>query len=395
MPSRRRLGRRLGIGHPPGDRCRVLRAGPPGDHRRDLGAVEPDLAIEGGPGIARQRPPTRQRPVPVGTLRRVGPSFEIPERRLVRRHHAGARPGLDRHVAESEPPFHRQPRDRRAGIFDDMLGGAGGADPGDDRQDHVLCRNTSAEPSVDRDAHGAQRALPQRLGRQHVGHLGRADAEGERADGAMGRGMAVATDDEEAGLAQPLLRPDDVHDALARIVEAEQRHAVRCRVADELLDHEAALGIRNPGDVARAGQHIMIRRGKGALRRAQLDAALPQPVEGRRRAVMDEVAVDVEQGLAVIPLDDAVARPDLLEHGARRLAASVIHRFHPPAFFPHETGMSRLAASYSSRISEGGAIAASSFCRLQSCLAMLLAGISYRSRIPVTVHLIGFIRPVP
>jgi hypothetical protein len=44
--------------------------------------------------------------------------------------------------------------------------------------------------------------------------LGRADAEGQRAEGAMRRGVAVAADDGHARQGEALLRPDDVHDAL-------------------------------------------------------------------------------------------------------------------------------------------------------------------------------------
>ncbi len=39
--------------------------------------------------------------------------------------------------------------------------------------------------------------------------------------------------------------------------------------------------------------------------------------EGAARAVMDEVAVDIEQGPAVLALDDGMALPDLVEQGTR------------------------------------------------------------------------------
>jgi hypothetical protein len=42
-----------------------------------------------------------------------------------------------------------------------------------------------------------------------------ADAEGQRAEGAVGRGVAVAADDGHAGQGEALLRADDVDDALA------------------------------------------------------------------------------------------------------------------------------------------------------------------------------------
>ena len=45
----------------------------------------------------------------------------------------------------------------------------------------------------------------------------RADAEGQRAERAMRRSVAVAADDGGARLGEALLRPDDVDDALADV----------------------------------------------------------------------------------------------------------------------------------------------------------------------------------
>ena len=64
---------------------------------------------------------------------------------VVRRDHAGPRAGLDRHVADGQPAFHGEAADRGAGIFDDMAGGAGRADPGDDGQNEILGGDAAAE----------------------------------------------------------------------------------------------------------------------------------------------------------------------------------------------------------------------------------------------------------
>ena len=53
------------------------------------------------------RPPGRSR-----AFRRERPALEIGEGRCVRRDHAAASAGLDRHVAERQPAFHRQRADR-------------------------------------------------------------------------------------------------------------------------------------------------------------------------------------------------------------------------------------------------------------------------------------------
>ena len=70
--------------------------------------------------------------------------------------------------------------------------------------------------ALDGHGHGAGPLLRQRLGGQHVLDLAGADAERQRPEGAVGRGVAVAADDGHARLGQTLLRADDVDDALAR-----------------------------------------------------------------------------------------------------------------------------------------------------------------------------------
>ncbi len=54
----------------------------------------------------------------------------------------------------------------------------------------------------------------QRLRCQHMLDLGRADAEGERADAAVAGGVAVTADDGRAGQREALLGADDMDDAL-------------------------------------------------------------------------------------------------------------------------------------------------------------------------------------
>ena len=67
-----------------------------------------------------------------------GRPAQIVDRRRVGRDHAGARAGLDRHVAQRQPAFDRQRANRRARILDGVADRAVGADAGDDREDHVL-----------------------------------------------------------------------------------------------------------------------------------------------------------------------------------------------------------------------------------------------------------------
>ena len=115
--------------------------------------------------------------------------------------------------------------DRGAGKFDGMAGRAAGADMRDDGERDVLGRDARAEPAIDRDPHALRLALPDRLRHQHMRDFGGADAERIGAERAVGRRVAVAADDQQARQRQALLGADHMHDALPRIVEAEQLDA--------------------------------------------------------------------------------------------------------------------------------------------------------------------------
>ena len=110
----------------------------------------------------------------------------------------------------------------RTGIFDDVAGAAGGADDADDGKHHVLGCHADREVAFNRDTHVFGMALSQRLGRQNMLDLRRADAKGQGAKGAVGGGVAVAADDGHAGLGEALFGPDDMHDALTGVVHLEQ-----------------------------------------------------------------------------------------------------------------------------------------------------------------------------
>src|SRR3546814_17659878 len=63
--------------------------------------------------------------------------------------------------------------------------------------------------TLDANLHGLRAAQQQRLRREHVLDLRRADAEGERAEGAVRRRVAVAADDRGARQREALFRPED------------------------------------------------------------------------------------------------------------------------------------------------------------------------------------------
>ena len=92
--------------------------------------------------------------------------------------------------------------------------------------------------------------------------FGRADAEGVGAERAVGRGVAVAADDQQAWQRQTLLGADHMHDALPRIVQPEQFDMVLRRIFLDLAHHPRDLGI---GDILSrpARRHVMVGHPEG------------------------------------------------------------------------------------------------------------------------------------
>ena len=206
-----------------------------------------------------------------------------------------------------------------------MTDAATGADASDDRQHDVLGGHARRRIAVDADFHGGRPRLRQRLARQHVLHLGGADAEGQRAESTVRRGVAVTADHGHAGQRETLLGADDVHDALARIAHRVQRDVELVAVRPQHLHLLGRDRVGNGqmqiggGDVVVLGRHGQVRAAHGAPRHAQA-------VEGLRRGdLMDEVQVDIEQiGLPAAGADD-MAVPDLLAEGARTRRGGTCH----------------------------------------------------------------------
>jgi hypothetical protein len=166
--------------------------------------------------------------------------------------------------------------------------------------------------AVDGDRHRSRPHLRQRLRGQDVLDLTRADAERQRAERAVRRGVAVAAHDGHARLRETLLRPDDVHDALARIAHPVEPDAELFAVAGQhvhLLRRDR-IGQRQ---VEAGGRHVVVHRRDREIGPPYAPSRGPQAVERlRRRHFVDEMQVDVQEiGLIGGGVDD-VAIPELL-----------------------------------------------------------------------------------
>ncbi len=255
-----------------------------------------------------------QRALPLRARRRVHPALHIGERRVVRRDHPGAGTRLDGHVADGHPTLHREGSDRVAAVLDEMAGATAGPDARDDPEDDVLRAHVRRRLTLDRHGHGPRTLARDRLRREDVLDVARPDAERDRAQGAVGRRVAVAAHDEHARLAEPELRTDDVHDPLAGIAHRVEADAELGAVPRERLELTRRDGI---GDrAADSGRDVVVSGREGQIGPADATAGEPKAIERLRRGhLVHEVEIHVQQvRLSGRPVDD-VGIPDLLGQG--------------------------------------------------------------------------------
>src|SRR5690606_15329969 len=169
--------------------------------------------------------------------------------------------------------------------------------------------------ALDADLHGLGLVLEEALRGEHVLHLARADAEGERAERTVRRGVAVTADDRLARLRGAALGADDVDDAVLGVAERVAGDAELLAVLHEL--GELGLGlVVDDLEALRIGRRRVVHRRDGAVGTADPEAALTETREGLgRRHLVDEVEVDVEDRGAALLLGDDVLFPDFLEKG--------------------------------------------------------------------------------
>ncbi len=194
------------------------------------------------------------------------------------------------------------------------------ADAPDDHQDQVFRGGAQRQLPVDADAHVLREPVHQRLRGQHVLDLGGADAEAQRAERAVGGGVAVAADHHHAGADHAVLGRDDVLDALQRVVGVEQRNVVALAVAPEVaglqrrgrvLDDAVAHRVRG-NDVAH-GRHVLPGH-------RDLAALCVQAGEGLRAGVLvHQVQVAEQQDVLRVEPHHGVRVDELAVEGAGRV----------------------------------------------------------------------------
>ena len=167
------------------------------------------------------------------------------------------------------------------------------------------------------DQHGLRPVLLQALRRQHVLHFARADAEGQRANRAMRRSVAVAADDGEPGLGDAQLGPDDVHDALIAAEHVEEVHAVLLAVARQRLELQPRIVVHNRQFPILCG-HRVIHHREGQVGPAHLAPRRFDSCKSLRRgAFMHQMAVDIDQAGFAGDVAHQMRLPDFVVHRLR------------------------------------------------------------------------------
>src|SRR5258705_4377912 len=201
---------RIGIRNVAIDRDGLRGIRSPRDVRAKLRRVDAHLAVERRAVIGWKCAPVVERALPQGPFWRVLALLDVGVRRLVRRDHPGASARFDGHVADGHAAFHREGADRGAAVLDDRANAAAHADARDDPEDHVLRPHAAWQRALDGDRHRAGTPGPQRLRREDVLDLAGPDTERDRAERAVRRRMAIATNDRQPWLREPELWRDAV-----------------------------------------------------------------------------------------------------------------------------------------------------------------------------------------
>ena len=257
-----------------------------------------------------QRAPEGHRLLPELAAGTHGAVFQVGDGGLI--HGTQAHPGthLDRHVAQRHAAFHGELLHVGASVFHSSARTGGRAQAPDDPQDHILGTQRSMGGAMQHDAHVLRLARHQALGGQAMGHLGGADAEGQRAKGAVGGGMGVATDDGDARQREALLRTHHMHDTLTSIAHGQLDDAETPGVAPQGRQLFLRQGVCH---LETCGGDVVIFHGKLCGTATHRAPGMLQRGKGLRRGhLVQQLAVDVQKRAAVRQLIHHMTGPELV-----------------------------------------------------------------------------------
>ncbi len=175
-----------------------------------------------------------------------------------------------------------------------MTGTASAAGFTDNGQHNVFGGNAWRRFAQHFNLHGLRAALFQGLRGKHVLNFGSTDTECQRTERAVRGGVGITADDGHARQRHTLLWPNDVHDALERVIQVIQLNAELSTVFHQLL-HLNTRHLARRIDVFGLRRNVVIHGGEGFRRLTHFAPVRTQTIKGlRRRHFMDQMAINIE-----------------------------------------------------------------------------------------------------
>src|SRR5688572_12695041 len=148
--------------------------------------------------------------------------MQVFESCVIRGDHACPCATFDGHIADGHALFHAESTDCFTGVFEDMSRSPTHADPGNECEDDILCRNAMGQSAVHAHFVSLRFVLQETLRGKHMLHFRGADAKCQCAECTMRSGVTITTHNGHAGLGTPELGANDVNNAAVWTIHAMQ-----------------------------------------------------------------------------------------------------------------------------------------------------------------------------
>ncbi len=264
----------------------------PSDCRSNIRRIVSDDIIVNGIWVGCGGLPSSHGGIPIRALGSIVAALQILESGIVGIHVSHTGPTLDGHVTNGHAFFLREGVECGAAVFVSVAETAVDSELTNNVKDHVLRINTGAQLAIHIDATDLGFADRHRLRGEHVTDLAGSDAESDSAEGAVGGRVGITAGNRVARLSDPLLRADDVNDALLTARKIEKLDPMIVAIFPKRLDHSIRKSITE-WLVALVGRNDVVYGCKGAGRVENLQTQIPQHSECLWAGdLVDEVRAD-------------------------------------------------------------------------------------------------------
>ena len=182
---------------------------------------------------------------------------------------------------------------------------------------HVFCVNTRRKLAVNIDATDFQLGHRHCLSRQNVTNLSGSDSESNCTKRTVRRRVRITASNRRSGLSNPLLRPNNVNNALSSAADIKKLYVEFFTVITKRIDHLLSQRIGKWLHVS-SGRHDVIHRRKRPIREFHLQIKITQHSESLRTChLMNQVRANKELGLPIGQGTNGVGIPHFFEKATR------------------------------------------------------------------------------